>query len=153
VAVLLVLGLLLAYREFMTKAFFVLLLSSWTVLVYSNPYAVAFVLGLSLALMTAFVASIRKYLSIVFFLVYIGGLMILVSYCVMLLPIVKFRFGFFFFPLAGFWGAIAFPVGSSYSYGLLLSRAVLLVGLILFLVMLSVVELVDYSRGNIKLYD
>merc|ERR1711862_264916 len=90
-----------------------------------------------------------KFIAFVMFLVYVGGLIVLFSYCVMLCPDVKFArlplilFGVF---LSG-----RMTVVSSYAYGILYSSStVLLASFLLFIVLLCVVEIIDYSGGIIK---
>lgn len=80
--------------------------------------------------------------------------MILISYCVMLTPYQKYVFPPMF-PIAlglllshAMWyhnPAGAIPFGLLYS-----ASAILLVSFLLYLVMLSVVEIIDYSVGIIK---
>jgi len=84
--------------------------------------------------------------------------MILLRYCVMMLPTNKFWnhritiVVFFLFLLASYITIDYSP--RVFAYGLLYSAsAILLVALLLYLVMLSVVSMIDYSCGMVKVYD
>lgn len=87
------------------------------------------------------------------FLVYVGGILILVRYCVMLIPDNKFPVTLArAAPLLVFIHRAPYtcPLGSI-SYGLLFrARAILVLGMLLYLVLLAVVGIVDYSRGMLK---
>ena len=81
--------------------------------------------------------------------------MILTRYCVILMPINKFAKA----PITamlfiGFALRVCLTPVGVFTYGLLYRASVvfLMVGL-LYLVMLSIVEIIDYSRGIIKIYD
>lgn len=100
-----------------------------------------------LILLTCVISGFRKFIGFVLFLVYVGGIMILISYCVMLTPNNKFKFTLlpFAIPLG-----LSSPI-NSYAFGLMRrSNAILMISLLLFLVILSVIDIVGYSRGAIK---
>ena len=132
----------------------VIIIISRLVLVVNNPYFIALLFGQSLILITFVLGWYRKFIGFVIFIVYIGGIIILIRYCVMLFPSNKFDRPTYIPVLAGIAALIernTLPV-SSYPYGLLYSsRAVLLVGLLLYLVMLSIVEIINYSGGLLKM--
>lgn len=90
----------------------------------------------------------------IIFLIYVGGVMIMIGYFVMLMPSEKFG------RLSGLTLMIVI-VASLFHGGLrgttpyvLIYRmsVVVMIGLLLFLVILSVVGIVDYSRGMVKMY-
>ena len=103
------------------------------------------------------IGKLRKFIRIVLFLVYVGGIMILVRYCVMMVPTPKFSapgIGILFRAglLSMFLGWEEFDSGTFY-FGLIYrARAVLLIAILLYLVILAIVEIVNYSKGIIKLY-
>ena len=108
-------------------------------------------------LMSVFlIGRLRKFISIVMFLVYVGGIMILVGYCVILLPSTKFPLlPFSLLPIAFLLSILlsSHAFMNSFSYGLLYSSStVFLVALLLYLVILAIVEIVNYSEGMMKFY-
>ena len=109
--------------------------------------------GQVLILATFMVGSESKFIALIIFLVYAGGIMILISYCLILIPINKFSF----YPAISIPFLISFGLPifhnniGAYSYGLLhRSRVILLLSLLLYLVMTAVVGIIDYSNGIIK---
>ena len=131
---------------------------TWIALLVNNPYTMARLFGQVLILVTCLLRGYRKFIGVIMFLVYIGGIMILLRYCVMMLPTNKFWnhritiVVFFLFLLASYITIDYSP--RVFAYGLLYSAsAILLVALLLYLVMLSVVAMIDYSCGMVKVYD
>jgi len=131
---------------------------TWCALMVNNPYMMACLFGQILIVVTWLLGRYSKFIGVVIFLVYIGGIMILLSYCVMLLPSNKFwtlkkvKIALCVLLFAKF---SDFPIVSPcvFAYGLIYSaRAIFLVALLLYLVMLSVVSMINYSRGMMKLY-
>lgn len=114
--------------------------------------------GQILIIVTCLLGSYRKFIGVVMFLVYIGGIMILLRYCVIILPSNKFwTLGKVAVLLCAFlvWYICGEPLITNcvFAYGLIYRvRAIFLVALLLFLVLLAVVSMVDYSGGTIKLY-
>ena len=126
----------------------------WGILLMNNPYIIAAWLFQVLLLLTLIVIIYRKFIGCILFLVYVGGIMILISYCVILLPINKFPKvqPYAFILLTSACSASLTPVGS-YVFGLLYNaRVIFLLALILFLVMLAIVSIIDYSNGILKMY-
>ena len=126
----------------------------WGIFLRHNPYIIAAWLFQVLLLLTIIVIIYRKFIGCILFLVYVGGIMILISYCVILLPINKFPkvqpYALFFLSFSC--SARITPVGS-YVFGLIYTaRVIFLLALILFLVMLAIVSIIDYSRGILKIY-
>lgn len=131
---------------------------TWCALIVNNPYIMACLFGQILIVVTWLLGRYSKFIGVVIFLVYIGGIMILLSYCVMLLPSNKFwtlkkvKIGLCVLIIAKI---SDFPIVSPcvFAYGLIYSAsAIFLVALLLYLVMLSVVSMINYSRGMMKLY-
>ena len=121
-------------------------------LIVNNPYLMAALFAQALLIVTCMMRIVRKFLAFVLFIVYMGGIIILVSYCVMLLPTIKLSSPLLFvFPALALLNTTPFP--RSYSLGLLLSPSlVFFVAIFLYIVMLVVVDIIDYSGGSIKLY-
>ena len=95
----------------------------------------------------------RGFMGLVLFIVYVGGTIVLFTYCFMLSPRQIFRSWGRLYPvvvggLGGFlvWESI---VGLPYEF-YWVSNLLVLIGLLLFIVMLRVVEIVDFSRGSIR---
>jgi len=132
----------------MSRLLWSFLFLSWGILGVNNPYLMASLFFLLLLCMSCLMATYSKFVAFVMFIVYIGGLMILISYCVMLMPVNKFS-KIRILPL--FAGIGVFFIGTpvnAYSFGLVYSfNAILLVAMILYLVILAVVDIVNYSRG------
>ena len=127
----------------------------WGVLLLNNPYLMAGFFFQLLLLLTIIVRSYSKFIGCILFLVYVGGIMILTRYCVILIPINKFsKAPITLLIFIGFALRVSqTPVGV-YTYGLLYRASVVfLMVRLLYLVMLSIVEIIDYSRGIIKIYD
>ena len=115
----------------------------------------SFFLGLILVVISIYLRLYRKFIGFILFLVYVGGLIILVSYCVMLIPSNKFltSAALYLIPIASLITSINpwLMEISGFSFGLLYSsRSIFLVALLLYLVILAIVEIVGYSRGIIK---
>jgi len=88
----------------------------------------------------------------VLFIVYVGGTIVLFTYCLMLSPLQFFskQKKYYRVVLVAL-GRTAFIVGSIGIYEFFAFMGVLLIiGILLFIVMLRVVELIDFSRGSLR---
>jgi len=94
----------------------------------------------------------RGFIGLVLFIVYVGGTMVLFTYCLMLSPLQ-------FFSRGKKWYGVTLVIrgGFIYSgaamgvYEFFNFRGILLiVGMLLFIVILSVVELIDFGRGSLR---
>lgn len=116
----------------------------------------AVLLGQILCFLSCLFGRHCRFIGFVLFLVYVGGLIILLSYCVILVPTNKLNCSLLclFTPLLLGFIIIIDPIPNrTVSFEILnRSRAILLVGLLLFMVMLSVVEIINYSLGMMKNY-
>ena len=111
--------------------------------------------GQVLLLVSGLISLYCKFIAFAIFLIYVGGIIILIRYCVILLPSIKFTWYSLIPFLVGLplIGTGFVVVSASYAFGLLYrARALMLVAILLYLVLLSVVSLVDYSTGIIKIY-
>nr|YP_133887.1 NADH dehydrogenase subunit 6 [Spadella cephaloptera]AAT08482.1 NADH dehydrogenase subunit 6 [Spadella cephaloptera] len=125
----------------------------------SNPFSLGISFFLALICLSALMGSISTFIGLILFLVYVGGTMVLVMYCFMLTPLQLMSFcpctlvPFFW---AGFFlysgkKMISWPIlSSSISELYFHSDMIFMVGVVLFLVMLAVVEVVDYSKGALR---
>ena len=103
-----------------------------------------------------FLGLVSGFMGLVLFIVYVGGTMVLFTYCLILSPLQFFSkmqkyyrvvllLGGFFLVFGEVMGIYEFY----YFFGLLL-----IVGVLLFVVILRVVELIDFSRGTLRVeYD
>jgi len=121
-------------------------------IVLQSPYAVGLLFLSTLALTAGVVGRMESLLGLVVFLVYLGGAMVLFSYCFMLTPLQEGEVALPLHPLPlllllGLGGP---PLLSSlYDFYWVLSL-LLLVGLLLFVVIVRVVEVIDLGRGTIR---
>jgi len=139
----------------MTNIEILSLIVAWRALLVNNAFLISTLLFLVLLLVTYQLVRARKFISIIIFIVYVGGIIILISYCVILIPDRKFSYAnhgvVLFIVLLSVLAFNVSPTGlDSYSFGLINScGAILLLGLLLYIVMLVVVDVIDYSRGII----
>ena len=132
------------------------LLITWSALVLNNPYLITGLFVLVLLILTRLLGIYCRFISFIIFIVYVGGILILISYCVMLIPLNKFSsapvltisvFSLFLFLYRDL--RMTRPL----AYGLIYSaRALFLVAILLFIVMISVVSIVKSTRGSLKFY-
>ena len=139
----------------MTKLLILSVLTAWGTLLISNPYLIAIIFAQVLILLTIVLGSVRRFIGFILFIVYVGGIIILIRYCVILIPWNKFHFDpillILFYIFAPTFPFVQVFSGNSYTYGLLQRRrAVLLLSLLLYLVMYAVVVIIDYRKGMIK---
>jgi len=92
------------------------------------------------------------FIGLILFIVYVGGTMVLFTYCLMLSPLQFFSnqkkyYRIIFIFRGGFLGT-TLSMGIFEFYFIL--GVLLIIGILLFLVMLRVVELVDFSRGSLR---
>ena len=117
-----------------------------------NPYLIGALFIQLLIILACVIGLVSKFLGFIFFLVYVGGLMILLRYCVILLPSKKRGITPYLTIVVGAFLMSSRDIERSFTYGLLYSaRAIILLTFLLYLVMLSVVRIIDYSSGMIKL--
>ena len=131
-----------------------LLLSAALFVSFQSPFAVGGLFLCSLVLTAGLVGSLESLLGLVIFILYVGGAMVLFSYCFMLTPLQEGGEPLPLFPLPlvlllGLGGPpLLTPLYDFYWVLALL----LLVGVLLFVVMVSVVDILDFGRGAIRVY-
>ena len=121
-------------------------------LVLQNPYAVGLAFLATLALTAGIVGSIESLLGLVVFIIYLGGAMVLFSYCFMLTPLQEgdAPLPVHPLPLLVLLGSGGPPLLTTlYDFYWVLAL-LLLVGLLLFVVIVRVVELIDLGRGALR---
>ena len=134
----------------MSKLIPLIIILYWGLLVVNRPYIIALLFIQILLLGVLLLGGCCKFIGFILFLIYVRGIIILFSYCVMLMPFTKISL-LPCFPVVAFIFYSDNFLSMSYAYGLLFSfDAVLLIGVLLFLVILCVVDIIDYSCGYIK---
>ena len=121
-------------------------------LVIVTPFSLG-MLFLALLLMSSIVLGVfNGFVGLILFIVYIGGTIVLFTYCFMLSPRQTFGSYSKLYPLAatGLGGSFVWTTGPSVYEFYWVSDIVMCIGVLLFIVMLSVVELVDFSRGSMR---
>lgn len=141
----------------MTKITVVRFLIASRTLSINNPYLIATIFIQLLLIVSFLIGMNRTFIGLILFLVYVGGIIILIRYCVILIPSNKFeRISISLIPIV-IAIVLSFPIrtkrDSAFSYGLLYNgRLILILSLLLYLVMVAVVSIIDYARGIIKIY-
>ena len=94
----------------------------------------------------------RGFIGLVLFIVYVGGTMVLFTYCLMLSPLQFFSKKKRYYRIVLLFGGALIIVRPSIGiYEFFFFRGILLlVGVLLFIVMLRVVDLIDFSRGSLR---
>ena len=121
-------------------------------LVLQRPFAVGGLFLGTLSLTAGLVGSLESFLGLVVFIIYVGGAMVLFSYCFMLTPLQESGepLPLFPLPLAIVLGLGGPPFLSSlYDFYWVLAL-LLLVGVLLFIVMVRVVDTLDFGRGAMR---
>ena len=129
-----------------------LLVCAGLFLVLQNPYAVGGLFLCTLAFTAGVVGSLQGFLGLVVFIIYIGGALVLFSYCFMLTPLQEGgeRLPLFPLPLVIVLGLGGPPFLSTlYDFYWVLSL-LLLVGVLLFVVIVRVVDVLDFGRGALR---
>nr|AKS04467.1 NADH dehydrogenase subunit 6 [Parasagitta elegans] len=118
----------------------------------SSPFIVAILFVFTLALASLVVGCVDSFLGFVVFVVYVGGALVLFSYCFMLTPIQDTSTPM---PTAAFPMLLLSLSSPLVSHTALyefywVSSLLVSVGVLLFIVMLCVVSMVDFSQGAMR---
>ena len=94
----------------------------------------------------------RGFMGLVLFIVYVGGTIVLFTYCLILSPLQFFSAKKKYYGVVLVWcGGMVYSGISMRIYEFFFFGGVLLIiGVLLFIVMLRVVELIDFSRGSLR---
>ena len=98
------------------------------------------------------VARLESFLGLVVFIIYVGGAIVLFSYCFMLTPLQEtiLKIPIYSLPLLLLVGMRTHLSMSLIYEFYWISSILFLIGIMLFLVIVSVVEIIDFGRGTIR---
>ena len=130
-----------------------LLVTSALFLVLHNPFLVGLLFLATLSLAAGVLGSLDRFLGLAVFIIYVGGAVVLFSYCFILVPLQLGRgepLPLWPFPLVIVLGLGGPPLLSPLYefYGIL--SLLLLVGVLLFVVIVRVVDVLDFGRGAMR---
>lgn len=130
----------------------VLLVFGFLYIALSSPFAIAVLFVATLLLSSFVVASADRFLGFVVFVVYVGGALVLFSYCFMLTPLQGTRTHLPIARLPMVFISVCVPMtghGSLYEF-YWVSSLLVRVGVLLFIVIVCVVSLIDFSQGSMR---
>lgn len=118
----------------------------------SSPFLIAVLFVVTLTVSSLLVAIVDSFLGLIVFVVYVGGALVLFSYCFMLTPLQESRSPSFIYGLPII---LLCPLMPPCSHGSLcefywVASLLISVGVLLLIVILCVVSLVDFSQGAIR---
>lgn len=121
-------------------------------LTFSAPFVIAALFILSLGITSLLAGTADRFLGFVVFVVYVGGALVLFSYCFMLTPLQDTNSSYSPAVFPFMFVSLNIP---SVSHGTLyefywVSSLLVCVGVLLFIVMLCVVSLIDFSQGSMR---
>lgn len=105
-----------------------------------------------LLITSVIVARLESFLGLVVFIIYVGGAIVLFSYCFMLTPLQEtmLKIPLYYLPLLLILGITTHrPIGLIYEF-YWISSILFLIGIMLFVVIVRVVEIIDFGRGTIR---
>lgn len=118
-----------------------------------HPFILGFFFLLILFNCSLFVARFSAIVGILLFIVYVGGTMVLFTYCLIIHPNHEFKWNKKLVPiglLAFYWLVwrckITIRIFDFYMYADLF----LIIGIMLFVVIVGVVDLINFSRGSLR---
>lgn len=130
---------------------FFFLMASLLVL-FQSPYLIGLLFLTILLITSIIVARLESFLGLVVFIIYVGGAIVLFSYCFILTPLQEtlLKIPIYSLPLLFLVG-----IRTHLSIGLIyefywISSILFMIGIILFLVIVSVVEIIDFGRGTMR---
>nr|AKS04022.1 NADH dehydrogenase subunit 6 [Parasagitta setosa]AKS04076.1 NADH dehydrogenase subunit 6 [Parasagitta setosa]AKS04087.1 NADH dehydrogenase subunit 6 [Parasagitta setosa]AKS04098.1 NADH dehydrogenase subunit 6 [Parasagitta setosa] len=119
---------------------------------FQSPYLIGLLFLTILLITSMMVASLESFLGLVVFIIYVGGAMVLFSYCFMLTPLQEtlLKIPMYSLPLL-FLVGMSTHLSMSLMYEFYwISSMLFMIGIMLFLVMVSVVEMIDFGRGTMR---
>nr|AKS04241.1 NADH dehydrogenase subunit 6 [Parasagitta elegans] len=129
-----------------------MLLVGFSMLLISSPFIVALLFVVILFLGSLVAGTVDSFLGLVIFVVYVGGALVLFSYCFMLSPLQDSSTSFTIWALPTLCLTIGGPTvdrSSLYEF-YWVSSLLVSVGVLLFVVMVCVVALIDLSEGAMR---
>nr|AKS04370.1 NADH dehydrogenase subunit 6 [Parasagitta elegans] len=125
---------------------------SFSFLAMSSPFLVAGLFVWTLCLGGLVVGAVDSFLGLIVFVVYVGGALVIFSYCFMLTPLQESSTNFTAWSLPALCVALSGPsVAHSSLYEFYWVSCLLVsVGVLLFVVMVCVVDLIDFSEGAMR---
>nr|AKS04065.1 NADH dehydrogenase subunit 6 [Parasagitta setosa]AKS04109.1 NADH dehydrogenase subunit 6 [Parasagitta setosa]AKS04132.1 NADH dehydrogenase subunit 6 [Parasagitta setosa] len=121
-------------------------------ILFQSPYLIGLLFLTILLITSMMVASLESFLGLVVFIIYVGGAMVLFSYCFMLTPLQEtlLKIPMYSLPLL-FLVGMSTHLSMSLMYEFYwISSMLFMIGIMLFLVMVSVVEMIDFGRGTMR---
>ena len=118
----------------------------------ASPFAAALLFVITLLIVSVMVGAIDRFLGFIIFIVYLGGALVLFRYCFILTPLQNTKASFPTLLLTITVVGANRPLlsqGTMYEF-YWVSSLLLSVGLLLFIVMLCVVALIDFSQGSMR---
>jgi len=130
----------------------VLLLLSSLFFSLSQPYLLGFIFLLSLLFSSFYMGFMNSFVGLILFIIYVGGTIVLFTYCLMLSPHIilvglKKFYALLFLTVPFFFTYRFSPCLFEFYW---LRDILTCVGVLLFIVILRVVDLVDFSRGSLR---
>nr|AKS04120.1 NADH dehydrogenase subunit 6 [Parasagitta setosa] len=119
---------------------------------FQSPYLIGLLFLTILLITSMMVASLESFLGLVVFIIYVGGAMVLFTYCFMLTPLQEtlLKIPMYSLPLL-FLVGMSTHLSMSLMYEFYwISSMLFMIGIMLFLVMVSVVEMIDFGRGTMR---
>nr|AKS04052.1 NADH dehydrogenase subunit 6 [Parasagitta setosa] len=119
---------------------------------FQSPYLIGLLFLTILLITSMMVASLESLLGLVVFIIYVGGAMVLFSYCFMLTPLQEtlLKIPMYSLPLL-FLVGMSTHLSMSLMYEFYwIASMLFMIGIMLFLVMVSVVEMIDFGRGTMR---
>lgn len=129
-----------------------LFLRSFLVFLFQRPYLIGLFFLITLLITSITVARLERFLGLVVFIIYVGGAIVLFSYCFILTPLqeTSLKIPLFFLPIL-FLVRIRTHLSIDLIYEFYwISSILFLISIMLFLVIVSVVETIDFGRGTIR---
>ena len=117
-----------------------------------TPFSLGILFLILLLVSSVALGVFNGFVGLILFIVYIGGTIVLFTYCFMLSPRQTFGSYSKLYPLVAvsLGGVFPWAAGCSVYEFYWVSDILICVGVLLFIVMLRLVELVDFSRGSMR---
>nr|YP_003433824.1 NADH dehydrogenase subunit 6 [Flaccisagitta enflata]BAI68190.1 NADH dehydrogenase subunit 6 [Flaccisagitta enflata] len=134
------------------KVWSIILVLSSMFMVVESPISSGLLLVMMLVNMSILLSMKNGFMGMVLFIVYVGGIMVLFTYCLMMSPLQFFNKKKYYGTMFVLMGMLTWMSGDSsglYEF-YYLGGLVLMMGVLLFIAMMSVVEMIDMSSGALR---